>query len=154
MPEQPDATAGAWARRAAARAAERGGYMAGLLAAYQEMQRMDERQVAAALRCSLERLPFLGLCREPRREQGQFAADVREIAGYAGADVGRLAQLIRTVDATRALGQRRSEAPDGYLAAARDAENAPAVAHPQHEATDAGERGEIEEEAGPDGNLA
>lgn len=126
MPEQHDSIpSGGWARRAAALAARRGGYMAGLLAAYQEMRGMDERQLAADLACPLERLPLLGLCREPRRDEGQFAADIREIAGYAGANIGRLAQLVRAVDTSRALRHRRSDAPGGYLAAARDAEGAP-----------------------------
>ncbi|MGI8913621.1 MAG: hypothetical protein ACR2JY_07530 [Chloroflexota bacterium] len=176
MPEHRNTTPpGDWARRAAARAAARGGYMAGLLAAYQEMQGMDERQLAAELGCTLERLPLLGLCREPRREQGRFAADVREIAGYAGANVGRLAQLVRTVDTTRALGRRRSDASDGYLAAARDAGDMQsgqfgsgaetggaadaraddaATGTTRQSESDAEVRGEAGKEAEPDGNLA
>ncbi|HEY8742260.1 MAG TPA: hypothetical protein VIU62_04130 [Chloroflexota bacterium] len=138
-----------WARRAAARAAARGGYMAGLLAAYQEMQRMDERQLAAELGCAPERLPLLGLCQEPRRQQTQFAADVREIAGYAGANVGQLARLIRTVDSTRALSKRSANADAGYLAAARDAADPPVEHEPHAETGD-----DAEQETGPDGNLA
>ena len=152
MPEQrDDSSAGDWARRASTLAARRGGYMAGLLAAYQEMRSMDERQLAAELGCPLERLPYLGLCREPRREQGQFAADVREIAGYADANVGRLAQLIRAVDTSRVLSNRRGSGRDGYLAAARDAEEAP-----EDRPGGAIERREEEEtkEMGPDADLA
>ena len=117
--------------------------MAGLLAVYQEMQRMDEQQLAAELGCAPERLPLLGLCREPRRDQAQFAADVREIAGYAGAKIGQLARLIRSVDAARALRSRRGDA--GYLAAARDAED---------QAVDGEPGAGAEPEEGSDGNLA
>lgn len=117
--------ASGWAHRAAARAAERGGYMAGLLVTYREVQGMGERELAEELGCSAERLPLLGLCRQPRRDGARFAAEVRELAAFAGADAGRLAHVVRAVDATRAMGQREGAAGAGYLAAARDAAGEP-----------------------------
>jgi hypothetical protein len=147
---------GGWARRAAARAAERGNYMAGLLTAYQEMQGMDERQLAADLGCSDERLLLLGLCRAPRR--AQFAADVREVAAFAGADPGRLAQMIRAVEAKRALAQRRGVAGEGYLAAARDADDGSARLGDRDDEQGAATSDPTAEtttgEAGPDGSPA
>lgn len=132
-----------WARRAAARAAQRGGYMATLLAEYQEITGMDDQQLAADLACPPERLPLLGLCRAPRRLESQFAADVRTLAAYARANAGRLAQLIRTVDSRRTFAGRVGEGEVGYLAAARDAEEAPAPRAAS----------EPDKEAGPDGSV-
>jgi hypothetical protein len=106
-----------WARRAAARAAKRGGYMATLLAAYQELHAMDDRALAQELECPVERLPLLGLCHEPRRDAGHFGADVAKLAGFANASLLQLSRLIRTVDTVRAL------AEEGHIAAAaRDRE--------------------------------
>jgi hypothetical protein len=139
----------AWARRAAARAARRGGYMATLLAEYQEMTGMDERQLAAELDCPPERLPLLGLCRAPSRLETRFAADVRALAAYGRANAGRLAQLIRAVDSARAFAGRTDEADAGYLAAARDAEDAP----PAASAADTAEQGAGEPDEGPDGSV-
>jgi hypothetical protein len=114
-----------WARRAAERAAHRGGYMASLLAAYREMRGMDEEQLAVDLGCPPERLPLLGLCRQPEREAPRFAADVQAIAAYAGASAGRLAQLIRAVDTARVFVGRSEAGAEGLLAAARDAGEQP-----------------------------
>ena len=76
-----------WARRAAERAARRGGYMASILADYRALQGSDEaeEEVARELGCPPERLPLLGLCRAPRRDAPGFGTDVREIAEFAGA---------------------------------------------------------------------
>ena len=125
--------------------------MATLLAEYQEMMGMDERQLAADLDCPPERVPLLGLCRAPRRLETQFAADVRELAAYARANAGRLARLIRAVDSTRAFVGRVGEANEGYLAAARDAEDAAAgEGAPDAGAPDASATEENEE---PDGSV-
>ncbi len=95
--------------------------MAGILNAYRDMQGSDEAQLAAELGCLPAQLPLLGLCREPRRDAPRFADDIRQIAAVAGANVLRLAQVIRAVDSLRALGGSRDTA-GGYLAAARDAD--------------------------------
>lgn len=100
--------------------------MASLLQAYQARKQMSDEQLVAFLGCAPERLPLLGLCAQPRSEPGLFSADVRRIAEYAGADVGRLAQLIRAVEMDRTLaGTQVLEDATGYAAAARDREEAP-----------------------------
>ncbi len=124
----------ATARRAAQRAAERGGYMASLLQEYRVRQHMSDEELAAYLRCPIERLPLLGLCGQPRADT--FAPDVRTIAAFARADSGRLAQLIRAVAIDETLATRVRDPAIGYAAAARDREDEPDVPLAHSDATD------------------
>ena len=107
-------------QRAGRRAAMRGGYMASILSEYRELRQMTDEQVASELGCSVNRLERLALCREPRRQQPRFSQDIQELAAYCGADAGRLAGVLRTVDGLRALAKHRDSDDGGMLAAARD----------------------------------
>ena len=122
------------ARRAAQRAAERGGYMESLLQDYRVSRHMSDEELAAYLRCPIERLPLLGLCGQPRAES--FAPDVRKIAAFARADTGRLAQLIRAIEMDERLATRVREDASGYAAAARDREDEPDVPSSHTDAPD------------------
>jgi hypothetical protein len=114
---QPDA---AWLRRAAASAARRGGYLAGLLQTYQQRESLDEQQLGERLQCPVEALPLLGLCLEPRRDAGQFARDVRTIAERVSCDAGALANVVRTVDSWRAFEHIGTHDPSNVTLAARE----------------------------------
>src|SRR5688500_16786029 len=104
------------ARRAAARAAERDGFMAWVLARYRETERLDDDGLAAFLGIDRAALDRLALCGRPRPEL--FGADVAAIAEHAGASEYRLANLIRQVEALQALARAPAEGV-GLLAAAR-----------------------------------
>jgi hypothetical protein len=98
-------------RKAAQRASRRPHFLAAVLRAYQELQGMDEKQLADELDCRPADLPRLGLCRRPTSEPGAFRQDVERIAASCGVSALALARLVRTVDAAQALG------PSPFLAA-------------------------------------
>lgn len=109
-------------RRAAARAAEREGFVAAALAVYQELYGMDEEKLAAFLGGAPDDLPRLALCRRPAPDAAPavFRAGVERIAAYAGVRAPALAALLREVDAVGALRGAGGDAAPGTLMAARD----------------------------------
>ncbi len=106
-------------------------FMAYALAAYQRQEGMADEELAPALGMLPELVMRLALCRRPDPHSPQFAEQVREIADYALADEGRLANLLRQISSLEKLAQRQptpataneeDAAPltAGFLAAARD----------------------------------
>jgi hypothetical protein len=108
-----------WHERMARRAEQDAAFMASALAAFRRLQRLDDRALAEFLRCPVEMLPHLALCRRPDPASPRFQADVTQIATHARADPDRLVRLLRRVDLAVAFGT--STAAD-HLAAARDRE--------------------------------
>ncbi len=98
--------------------------LASTLRIYRDLNDLDETALAAYLGCNIEALPRLALCRRPESDRPGFRQQVEQIAIYAGTRLDRLAQVIREVDAMKAL----SNAPfsderasrRGFLMAARD----------------------------------
>ena len=103
-------------RRAAARAAADPFFVAFALAAYRALAGLDESELAAWLGCPEQNMARLALCRRPDGGSVMFGDEVRRIAGYAGSDAGRLAQILRAVENAEAM----RSAPPGALMAAHD----------------------------------
>lgn len=95
-------------------------YMAYVLARYSEDQKMDESALAAFLSCSPETLLRIGVCLRPQEQT--FAAGIREIADYVGADAERLALLVRKVEVQESL-ENHQHTEQSFLMAARDRDN-------------------------------
>lgn len=108
--------------RAAAQAEARPAYLAAIFARYRAIERLDNEGIARQLGIAPDRLCALALCLRPRAES--FLADVAAIAGKFGIAPGRLAAVIRHVDALAALGNNAA-ADRQTLAAAREAEDEP-----------------------------
>ena len=82
----------------AARSAEQHSFlMAHALAAYRARYALSERSLAAALGCDLTALQGLALCRRPRPDAPDFAAQVSALAGYVGCNVVHLYALLQDV---------------------------------------------------------
>lgn len=73
-------------------AEQREGLLAPLLRAYLIRERIDARELAARLGCSLDVLARLWLCEQPKPEQ--FTADVHGIAAFLGIQPEPLAHII------------------------------------------------------------
>jgi hypothetical protein len=105
--------------------------MASVLFRYQTSERMDDQSLAALLLISPQQLTRLALCKRPTPSLS-FAEQVQHLAAFSGAEAGRLAGIIRQVDALAALqvtpAMNASEVQSditnlrqvGWLAAARD----------------------------------
>lgn len=104
--------------RLALLAREHPNLLAGPIALYQEQEGLDDRQLAALLRCDVEALPRLALCQRPR-EAPHFREDVERIAHYIHADIMQLALLIRAAESRYAL-REQPDATLPTLLAARD----------------------------------
>lgn len=86
-------------------------------ARFREAEHLDQHGLASMLGVEPETLNRLALCRRPRPDR--FGEDVHAIAARFGADVLRLASVIRQADALTTLADLPT--PDvGVLAAARD----------------------------------
>ncbi len=118
-------------KRLASRLRSNGAFMASILAAYQQQERMDDAQLAQRLGMQEERLPLLALCGRPDSSGAEFTRQLRQISDYAGADHAALAQVIRQVEAVSRLrsapqeGSRTADAKpftaaSPFLSAARD----------------------------------
>lgn len=107
--------------RLARRAESEGFFLASALAEFARSQRLDEPQLAQALKCSIETLTSLRLCRRPRPEPRLFKQDIDRIAVRYGVDAVVLAQAVRRADTLESL-RRGARSQSGYLAAARDRE--------------------------------
>ncbi len=123
MDRQEDKGVFGWAAR---RAERRPTFLAAALATYRRTHGVAEDQLAEILRCPIEALPTLALCRRPDPNKSGFRWDVERVASFVGADRVRLAQLLREVEVVETLrgaGESfgRVAAEAGLLAAARDA---------------------------------
>ena len=100
---------------------ENPGYMAYVLARYQEQEGISDENLAGALGTLPHLTIRLALCRKPDTGATDFAARVREIADYTLMDESVLANIIRQVSSLQAL----STASDRQLlSAARDRNDA------------------------------
>lgn len=104
-------------RRAAARARTRPEFMARVLAAYQDIEGMTETRLREYLDVAEANWPRLELCLRPRAEA--FLKDVTQIAQGFGIDRGKLAAVIRRVDAVETVQRREQPGRAGTLLAAR-----------------------------------
>ena len=91
------------------------------LAEYQAMHGIDDRKLAEILKCTIEALARLALCRRPDDQAAKFREEVQRIATFASCNAKRLVQLLREVAAVVSLREEGSEASlQGLLMAARD----------------------------------
>ncbi len=106
-----------FARRASADAF----FLGRALAEYQAMHGIDDRKLAEMLRCTIEALARLALCRRPDDQAAKFREEVQRIATFASCNAERLVQLLREVAAVASFREEGSEASSqGLLMAARD----------------------------------
>jgi hypothetical protein len=120
-PPRP-ATPATLLRHAATRAAHDPFFVAWALETYRAGEGLDERTLAWGLGVAAAALPKLALCRRPASADATFAADVQQIATWAGVDVDHLANVLRYAESVEAL--RRVQpggVAGGALLAARDA---------------------------------
>lgn len=108
---------GWFARRASADAF----FLGRALAEYQAMHGIDDQKLAEMLRCTVETLARLALCRRPDDQAVKFREEVQRIAAFASCNAERLAQLLREVAAVASLRKEGSDASSqDLLMAARD----------------------------------
>jgi chromosome condensin MukBEF MukE localization factor len=106
-----------FARRASADAF----FLGSALAEYQAMHGIDDRKLAETLRCTIEALARLGVCRRPDDQAAKFREEVQRIATFVSCNAERLVRLLREVAAVASLREGGSEASSqGLLMAARD----------------------------------
>ena len=90
-------------------------------------RRMNKTELAGFLGCPQSLLSKLALCRRPDPDSERFRKDIKRIAEAFSFEPTRLFQLVREVDALRALKQARrgaeQERTEGLLVAARDQEH-------------------------------
>lgn len=91
------------------------------LAEYKAMHGIDDRELAKMLRCTIEAVVRLTLCRRPDDQAAKFREEVQRIATFATCDAERLVQLLREVAAISSLREEGSKASSQVLLmAARD----------------------------------
>lgn len=95
-------------------------FLGKMLSEYQEANSLDDRGLAAALRCTPQALSRLVLCRCPDDRAASFAQQVQAIATFAACSADALIQLLRQVAAMRALRAQSGKSTGGLLMAARD----------------------------------
>lgn len=108
--------------QAARRAEQHPFFLAGVLAAYRDANRLNDVALAALLGCRAADLTRLALCRRPATEQARFLADIDHLAQRFQLRGDQLAMIIRQVDALAAIQQQLqvSDTGAGMLQAARD----------------------------------
>ena len=89
------------------------------LAHFQQVNDLDEIQLASFLCCGVEQLPRLALCVAPTQKDN-FAVHVQKLASFVGCDQIKLATLIRQSDAVQIATKRVAEHGANYTLAARD----------------------------------
>ena len=78
-----------------ARMAEnRDGFIAGPLAAYQQVHNLDDHGLAAMLHCTVENITHLKLCKLPRPRH--YDQDIARIAEHVHVDPAVLAQILHS----------------------------------------------------------
>jgi hypothetical protein len=103
--------------RAARRVADDTTFISAPLAYYQRVEGRSPSDVADELGVSLRNLDRLALCRRPTGES--FAARVYQIADYVGANVGKLANILRLYELTALTEPAAESRQHGLLLAAR-----------------------------------
>src|SRR5688572_30230687 len=109
------------ARQLAALAARAEGHpalLASALAVYRRLAGLDAAALAAELRCDVDGIARLALCRRPREDGEMFRDDVRRIAAYAGCDPIALAGVLRETALTERAARTHAARPT--LLAAHD----------------------------------
>lgn len=111
-------------QRAAQRASQRRFFVAHTLSAYQSLHGIAADELAEFLECSVEELPRLALCRQPKPGTSDFRSQVERIAAYVGINAVRFVQILREVESVTTLQDMREstegDSRDGFLMAARD----------------------------------
>jgi hypothetical protein len=77
---------------------------------------LDEAGLAGFLGCDVHDLALLALCRRPAEDAGAFRGDVAHLAARFGLNEGRLAEIVRAVEAAEAF-MAAGTAPSVGLAA-------------------------------------
>jgi hypothetical protein len=100
----------------AARVEREPDFVAYALTAYRRLEGLNAAGLAAYLGCPEPALARLALSGRPEGDDPMFADRVRRIAGYAGCEPAKLANLLRAVELT----ERTKPAAPSALLAARD----------------------------------
>ncbi len=106
--------------RAAQRAAADSFFVGHVLSRLTDPGRLSREELATRLRCSVDRLARLWMCKAPPETGASFRQDVERIAAFAGCDAVALAQAIREASALSALRHGSGTDPKTVLLAARD----------------------------------
>ena len=93
-------------------------FLACPLAGYARSENLNDAALAAALKCSLESLTMIRLCRSP--DEDRFKADIDAVAARFHADADVLALAVRRGQVLATLQSRQPEQTGGMLLAARD----------------------------------
>jgi hypothetical protein len=107
----------------AARVATDPFFLASALTLYAHSEELDDAGLAAHLRCSVEQLPLIRLCRLPRRDPHERREDVRVIAGHYHLDEQALLEVVKRAWVIQRF--RDAAATGAGLMAARDREQSP-----------------------------
>jgi len=121
--------------RLALQAKERPKLLAGPLHLYKEQEGLDDRQLAAMLRCEIEALARLALCERPRPAP-HFREDVERIAAYIHADMLQLAMLIRAAESREAFSHKPGATAPTLLAARDHDESEESKIATEHDPSD------------------
>lgn len=117
----------AWA---AARASGWPHLFSGLIDRYLELNGLSEEELCERLHCDRDTLNHLRLCGRPDPDPAEFTVDIQRVADKLNLDAGRLASIVREVDAAGAFVKAGSEvspfsSTPAMLQAARDREGGP-----------------------------
>jgi hypothetical protein len=93
-------------------------FLACSLKLYQKSEGLSEDMLAAGLKCSIEALLSVRLCRAPVGEDKSFQDDIERIAGRFSVDADALAEAVRRGQALFHMTSGRNAS--GTLLAARD----------------------------------
>lgn len=65
---------------------------------YAKRHALDDEQLVRRLKCDLNRLPHLFICRRPRQDDGEFSRHVADIAAYVPCHEQTLLSILREMD--------------------------------------------------------
>jgi hypothetical protein len=128
----PDSDAIQLMERLAQKLSSDANYLANILFTYRQEERISEAALAQRLSLEPTQLIRLALCKRPQTQSTSFAAQIRQIAAFTGANETVLAQIVRHVEVLQAfdslpplerdsvLGKAPASSLSGVLAAARD----------------------------------
>ena len=100
-------------------------FLAAPVSRYQRAEGVDEAALAARLRCPVETLTHVRLCRNPFPDAPRFWQDVQKIAARFDLDAKALAEIVRygqSLLRVQGRGAAGTTNPSGFLMAARDGE--------------------------------
>jgi hypothetical protein len=106
----------------AQRVADAPDFLACALAEFARSEKLDDDALAQRLRCSVDTLTHLRLCRTPRPRAPFFSQDVDQIASRFGVDAEILTEVVRRGQTLLHLRNPSTEHHQeaGFLLAARD----------------------------------